>query len=268
MKNAAKIVSAVSALAMLAALPVSALSVSAGVVGADQMSSGAYGVTNATINTGANVSGSANTTDVNVGVSGNANSNGGSSASDTSGSSGSSDVSANSNTDLSAPLIVTRADVDSNAVTASSATADSVRTKDDLSGYVAAQMKSDANVSSVDTASDHVALTYKEPAKLFGFIPVTIDTTATADASGNVTISYPWWAYLATKDNADVQAKVQDGVNATLGTNASATANANAQASAQLTAAQQAKLIASIKEALASGANASANASASGSVNQ
>ena len=66
----------------------------------------------------------------------------------------------------------------------------------------------------IDTASDHVAVTYPEHAELFGFIPVTVDTTATTDASGNVSISAPWWSFLAAIDQSNLQANVQSNVSA------------------------------------------------------
>jgi hypothetical protein len=149
--------------------------------------------------------------------------------------------------------VVTQADVTAGTNAPVKIAADNVRTKVDLSGFIAAHMKSDANLASVDTASDHVAVTYKEPAKLFGAFAVSMDTTATTDASGNVTVTRPWWAFLASTDTASLQTNVRSGVDTVLG--------ANASANTTLSASQQAQLVSVIETTLAAAANASANAS-------
>ena len=292
-----KFAAVISSLALLAAMPVSALAVSTQVTGdvtGTANNTTGYTVTNANVNANANVgvsgSGSANGTS----ASGSSNTNSGATvtgSSDTNGSDSSMagmDMSGSDSADLSVPLIVTRADLDANTVQASNVSASNVQSKNDLQGYVAAQLQSDQDLSAVDTASDHVAVTYMEPVKLFGFIPANANTTATVDENGNVTISYPWWAFLATKDNADLQTQVQSNVavamkdhmnamndeannanvsgsaNANVTANVNAAESASAMAMAQLSAADQAQLIASIQAAMkaAASANASANASA------
>jgi hypothetical protein len=243
MKNIAKMTVLVSALSLLAVLPVSALSLPTDVVGA--VSGSGNGSSDI------HVSGSAHAgAGVNVDVSGQGSgySSGNSTSSETSGANTSGGVSVTGGTDLSIPLVVSRADIDSNAIVATSVSSSKVVTKEDLSGYVAEQVQKDKNISVIDTASDHVALTYKEPAKLFGIVPFSIDTTATVDQSGDVTISYPWWNYLVTTDSAGAQARVQNNVNAALGANATASGLQN---SSGFSAAEQAKLVAGIKAAMA-----------------
>ena len=196
------------------------------------------------------------------------------------------------------PLIITRAHVDGGAVTATVSSPSAVKTQADLSGYIAAEMKADKNISSVESASGEVAVTYKQPAKLFGFIPVTIAATATVDASGNVEVSYPWYAFLMVTNESDLEARIQDSVDATLGANAqlgagaalnasagkdgivsanasatstaqanaNADANATAEATAQLSAETQAKVVAAVKAAMQAELNADLNASVGGTV--
>ena len=190
------------------------------------------------------------------------------------------------------PLIITRAHVDSGAVEATVSSPSGVETQADLSGYIAAEMKADKNISSVEAASGEVAVTYKQPAKLFGFIPVTIAATATVDASGNVEVSYPWYAFLMVTNKSDLEARIQDSVSAELGANAAqsasvgqdgivsgnasatgtvqANANANAsaqaQAATQLSAETQAKVVAAVKAAMQAELNADLNASVGGTV--
>jgi hypothetical protein len=196
------------------------------------------------------VSGVTGATNVSIGVSGQSNA-----SSTGSNASGSANVSANATAQLSVPLVVTRTDVNNSAVQASNVSAASVQNKQDLSGYIAARMQADANLTAVDTASDHVAVTYPEHAELFGFIPVTVNTTATTDASGNISLSTPWWALLTSTDQTDLQTNVQANVDQVLG--------ANAQANTQLSASQQAQLVGAIESAMAMTASADASGSAS-----
>ena len=166
------------------------------------------------------------------------------------------------------PLIVTRADVDAGSVRAIISSPSAVTTRADLSGYVAAEMKADKNISSVEAASDNVAVTYKQNAKLFGFIPVTVDATANVDAEGNVTVSYPWYAFLMMTNKSDLQATIQNRVtaDANLAASTNVTADASAEAAGQLSADAQARIVAAVKAAMQAEFNASINASADGTV--
>lgn len=239
-----------SALALLAAAPVSALSVSTNGSGSAAVNVG----TGVSVNAGGSASASGG-----VGTNADTDTDMGSGSSTTgSASSGTSaNAAASGSANLSIPLVVTQADVSSGTTQAVQISADKVQTTNDLSGYIAAQMQGDANLMSVDTASDHVAVTYQEPAKFLGIFPITVDTTATTDASGNVSVSQPWWAFLATTNNAQLQANVQSSVSSIIG--------ASGSANAQLSASQQARLVSAIKTVLAAAANANASASASGS---
>ncbi|OGG53291.1 hypothetical protein A2851_01740 [Candidatus Kaiserbacteria bacterium RIFCSPHIGHO2_01_FULL_53_29] len=226
---------------------------------------GAYGTvdsaTQGTVNVDSSNSTNANVgVDVGVGVGGSADSNSGSAQTQgETNASGAADVSATGDVSVDVtPLIITRADVDSNAVEATSASASSVKTQAELSGFVAAQVKGDNNISAVEAASDSVAVTYKQHAKLFGFIPVTLDATATVDASGNVKISYPWYAFLTVTNHDDLQASIQSNVNAQLGVSGSV--NASAQESAQLAAGEQARIVAAVQAAMQAQFDADVNA--------
>ena len=268
------------------ALPVAALNVDGSVNSA----------TEGTVNVGG--AGANGTAQANIGVGvdvgADADSSGTTSGSGTAGS-GSADASATieANAGVSIqPLIITRAHIDSGAVAATVSSPSGVKTQADLSGYIAAEMKADKNISSVEAASGEVVVTYKQPAKLFGFIPVTIAATATVDASGNVEVSYPWYAFLMVTNKSDLEARIQDSVSAELGANAAqsasvgqdgivsgnasatgtaqananANANATAEATAQLTAEAQAKVVAAVKAAMQAELNADLNASVGGTV--
>ena len=170
------------------------------------------------------------------------------------------------------PLIITRGDVDAGTVKATVSSPSAVTTQADLSGYIAAEMKADANIWKVEAASDNVAVTYEQRAKLFGFIPVTIDATATVDANGNVEVSYPWYAFLMVTNKADLEARIQNQVSANVDLDASANVEANAgasasaEAAAQLSAEAQARIVAAVKAAMQAQLEAQLNASANGNV--
>ncbi len=194
--------------------------------------------------------------DVNVGAGGSAGTDSSSgSAQGSTQSSGSADVQV-------APLLITRLDIDAGTVKATVSSPSSVHTQADLSGYVAGQMKADTNISSVAAASDNVAVTYKQHAKLFGFIPVIIDATANIDASGNVTVSYPWYAFLMATNKSDLEVKIQNRVTTEANVSGSANATADAQAAAELSADAQARIVAAVKAAMQAELNADASASA------
>src|SRR3989344_2041596 len=138
-----------------------------------------------------------------------------------SGTSGSGSVEGSTNVDTSVQtsgninvagdtVVITRADIKADTVTTSSVAPASVKTNADLSGYVAAQMKADENISAVESASDSVAVTYKQKAKLFGFIPVKVN--ATAEASGELTAAQQ--ALIVQEIRGAMQAELEAAVDA------------------------------------------------------
>lgn len=81
----------------------------------------------------------------------------------------------------------------------------SVSSSGDLSAYVRSLITSDENVSKVSSTDDHVSVWYAEPAKFLGVVPMTVDIEATVDASGNVSVGYPWWYGMFVRDNSSTQ---------------------------------------------------------------
>lgn len=245
----------ITALALGAALPAAALTV--GGVSVGNTTNGS-----ADINVGVNADGSLD-----------AANNAGSSTSGVSATTGAStsiDTQSSADSGSISAMIVTRADVDADAVGGSrwdsSRTYSDVKSNDDLKAYVASQMRSDTNLSAVETTSSDVAVTYKQHGRFLGFIPVTLDATATVDQNGQVTMHYPWYSFLTTTDRADVQAKLQAQVDAMTG---QTSGTASTTAAIQLTAEEQARLIEGMRSTLNNEFNASvdanADASASGS---
>lgn len=176
-------------------------------------------------------------------------------------------VSSNTNTNVSAELSVitiTRADVEEGSAEATQIAATSVRTQAELSGFVASQLVSDENVSRVETSADDVSVTYEQRAHLFGFVPVTVEATATVSADGSIDVSYPWYAFLMTTNEGELEATIEQRVSGSV----SAATNASADAAAGFTSTTQAQVIGSIRSAMEAKleADLAAEASATGTV--
>ncbi len=152
-----------------------------------------------------------------------------------------------------ASLDLTRASVESDASTGAM-NSEAVSTDDDLSAYAKSTIASDDNVERITAASDSVAVSYREPARLFGFIPMHIPATADADASGAVRIHYPWYRFLVATNSADLQSSVESRVHASLA--------GNAKVSGGFSASDRARVIAALHSALQAEADASLNADA------
>ena len=133
-------------------------------------------------------------------------------------------------------LMIVRADVQSGSVAATSVNPASVSSRANLSGYIAAQMKQDKKISAVESASEKVSVTYKQPAKLFGVFRITLNTRVEVDRGGNVKISYPWYAFLTDANKTGVETALQSAFDASFPVNRYAEYGAvfNATAQAQV----------------------------------
>ncbi len=125
-----------------------------------------------------------------------------------------------------------------------------------------ATVQSDENVSKVDSDDDSVSLWYKSTFKLFGFIPMTANLKATADADGSVRVSRPWYSFLATSEASNAEeVAVKSEVTAVVQSyNTSADATFSAEAKTAIVRAMQRAF------KTAAETRVSADASASGSV--
>lgn len=135
-----------------------------------------------------------------------------------------------------------------------------VRTEADLSGFVATEISADENISKIETSSKNVSVTYNQPAKLFGIIPVTVKATATVSAEGKVDVTYPWFAFMLTTNEANLEASIRNRI----GVTASVVSAATADADTGFAAATQAEIISEVRAAMEANltADASANSSA------
>ncbi|OGG57054.1 hypothetical protein A3D71_02750 [Candidatus Kaiserbacteria bacterium RIFCSPHIGHO2_02_FULL_55_20] len=196
-----------------------------------------------TITIGANVYGNADATtsaDVSRGTSGNDSTRSENSAN--SGADVSGNVSTDVNVGIGSVIHITRADVDAGNTEATVSSPGSVQSSSDLSAYTSGLLKADADMGDAKLSGTAVSLAYKQRVKLFGFIPIFVQATATVNADGETTVRYPWYAIFATTDSVSLQSDVK--------TATAETVSGNAGASAVLSAAAQARLLAQIHDAV------------------
>lgn len=104
-----------------------------------------------------------------------------------------------------------------------------IRSSGDVSKYVAV-IEKDASVQMATSSTDEISLSYLEPAKLFGFIPMQVPMTATAKSSGDLMVDYPWYGFAVTGKKSDVETKLDENLSATLDKQAGAAFSASIQA--------------------------------------
>jgi hypothetical protein len=134
-------------------------------------------------------------------------------------------------------------------------TAAQVSSRADLDAYASSALLSDPRIEEAELSSESVSIHYRQPARLFGFIPVSITAKAVADASGNVEISYPWYGFLVAKaDRAEIESQIEADLRTALAasgqTAATTTAGADVAASTTLSARAQAELFENLRTAL------------------
>ncbi len=153
------------------------------------------------------------------------------------------------------PIVITRADIGANtAVTAPT----EVRSNSDLSAYASGMLKADTDANDAELSSSAVTLGYKEPAKLFGIIPMYVNVTATVNADGQTYLNYPWYTFFGVTDSDSLQASIE--------TATATTVAADATASSGLSPAAQAQVLAEIHDAMKSNLQSSMAVNANVSV--
>ena len=78
--------------------------------------------------------------------------------------------------------------------------ADEVHSSADFEHFIAHKAKSDEHMKEVKLKDGKVEVTYALPVEFLGFWDTTLDTTVSADVSGNVEFDYPWYAIFMQKD--------------------------------------------------------------------
>ncbi len=120
------------------------------------------------------------------------------------------------------PIVITRANIRIGSDTQTAGT--DATSSESLQTHAKALISEDTKVSSVELSGDKVAISYQEPAKLFGFIQITIPVTVAVTASGATSIQYPWYSFLLSSDRASLAVRARDATapELTVKTNASA----------------------------------------------
>lgn len=92
----------------------------------------------------------------------------------------------------------------------------------------------DANVSAVSVSDEEVMLAYRQPAKLFGFISITVPVKVAIAASGDTEVRYPWYRFLLATNQESVETRVDALVRARTDASAGAEATLSAEAALEL----------------------------------
>jgi hypothetical protein len=160
------------------------------------------------------------------------------------------------------PIVLTRAGAEAALTshpsmnTAATATVATSSAHAALRMHAAKLTASDAKVTSVILSSRKVSLWYREPARLFGFIPLTVPVQISVDTNGTATVLYPWYGFLLSADQAALVVRAQAAARQELG-------GERSSANSSLSTEAQARLLDSLHALLVEEASGAARASTS-----
>lgn len=77
-------------------------------------------------------------------------------------------------------------------------------------------VRSDKNVTKVESDDDSVSVSYKIPGKFLGFIPMGMVVRTTVGAAGDVKVSHPWYSFLVTSDDDGAEDAIKTEINAVI----------------------------------------------------
>ena len=78
---------------------------------------------------------------------------------------------------------------------------ENVNSPKDFLDLVGATVLSDENIESVSLDSKEIKMEYRQPAKLFGFIPMSLTAQVELSGTDQLKVKFPWYTFL-TKNNA------------------------------------------------------------------
>jgi hypothetical protein len=84
-----------------------------------------------------------------------------------------------------------------------------IESPSDLSAYTSAVLEQDPDARDLSVSEGSVHLGYKQQVRLFGLIPMSVSATATVRADGAIDLTYPWYAFFSTKNNARVRSNLE-----------------------------------------------------------
>lgn len=149
------------------------------------------------------------------------------------------------------PIVITASDIDETEVTIAS-TAE-VNSKASLDSYARGVIKANADIRDVIITDEHVAVSHREHARLFGILPIKVFARAYVSNDGSVEVKFPWYAFASAK-KAALESRIQAAVSS------SVSASANAKLSAKTQAEMLAKTVAAMKAEMDAEAQAKATA--------
>jgi len=148
--------------------------------------------------------------------------------------------------DVGLPMIITHASAEASLAASSSAVSEQ-NSSEGLREQADAIVSGDPKASTVVLSKDTVSLSYREPAKLFGFIGVEVPVTVSVHADGIAAVNYPWYSFLLSTDQTSLMIKTQAAISSTLG--------AKTNTSATLSVTEKAHLLSALHDVMRSEAN-------------
>ncbi len=121
-----------------------------------------------------------------------------------------------------------------------------VQSDADVAGYSQQIVASTPGLTSASASASGVQVSYSQPAKLFGIIPMPLQETVAVSANGSVSTQDPWYSFLYTKDASSAA------ISAALTQQLQGNAPVGATGSTSMTAMQQAQLLKLVANAVAS----------------
>ncbi|HRH55693.1 MAG TPA: hypothetical protein PK609_02400 [Candidatus Paceibacterota bacterium] len=132
----------------------------------------------------------------------------------------------------------------------------SVRSAASLEAYAATLLRNDERVKDIRVEQDSFELHYNLAARFLGFIPGSVTAKVAVDGEGQVSVKYPWYAFLMATDEsrAELEARIASDLAEENGLSADASATTSASTS------RIAQLMESVRVSLTANASASAEA--------
>jgi hypothetical protein len=84
------------------------------------------------------------------------------------------------------------------------------RNEEELNEYTRALTQSDPNIENIVITEKMVALDYRFPAKLFGFINIDYTYHAEVDEFGRIKVKLPWYLFLTQNNAGDVTSDLEE----------------------------------------------------------
>lgn len=92
--------------------------------------------------------------------------------------------------------------------------AEPVVDEDGLADYAERVAAIDKNVKKIVIDESGVQVNYRQPAKLFGFIPFSLTVSASVDNEGKVKVKFPWYTFFVKHTMQDLKFNLEESVQA------------------------------------------------------